>query len=151
MIDSVDGDQLRRLDELLAVPFPESEPGTDDASSGTNWHLCVLHETRDFWDPVPQEEMDTVVREITTMQDTLAAALTGRWGEPEIVDGYEWTQTGFAGTRVPTALDTLAWGDGLSIWRHPDLGRRVGLTVIQSDKELPLQLYAVVWEAPVSG
>src|SRR5262249_1963810 len=128
MIDSADGtldDHLRRLDELLAASFPESEQGTDDEGSGPNWHLRILHESRDFGDPVSQAEMDAVVREITTMQDALAAPLTGRWGDPELVDGYDWTQTGFGGTSAPAALDLLASGDGLAVWRHPDLGRRV--------------------------
>lgn len=124
---------MDHLDALVAAPFPAE-----------GHHLVVLRAGQDFWDAgldaveAADEEMEAALQE-------LAAALTTRWGPPEKIDLAPYLEA-----ETPEPITTLCMVAGsMLVWRRPEAGRWVALTVGQADREFPIELIAVVSDVPL--
>lgn len=115
---------------------------TGGSGDGPDFHLAELATSEDFRDD------DGTRRELAEEQyeaerDGLAALLTVRWGPPTELDLWPVLERSLAGESLPEPWSTLAnhtaevrlWSDG---------GRWIALGISQWDKELPLQLLALV-------
>ncbi|UNZ15952.1 hypothetical protein [Streptomyces sp. 891-h] len=152
-------DQLSVIDSLCALPFPEQEgkPGRDGRWSGPGYHLVVLRESQDFWDDRSEEVVEAAERELEADLAVLAATLTDRWGSPQTValwpylgfdtdDTYDTDDPG-PGSVAPEPFLFLSGVAGdMHLWRLPDSGRWLALTIGQADPEWPFQLLAAVGE-----
>ncbi|MGW1533792.1 hypothetical protein [Streptomyces aureus] len=147
------GEQLSVVDALIVQAFPEGKKDirTEHGWSGRGFHIGVLRETRDFWEDRSAEVVEPAVQELEDDLSVLAAALTGRWGEPTVVD--LWPYLGFDDPAYPDnepAPEPLSTLCGLAVtmqaWRMPSTGRWLGLTVGQADREFPFELLVAVGE-----
>lgn len=141
-------DELAVVDALLASPFPEAEWQDENRYSGPGHHLLVVHASRDFWDDPEEEVVWAAHREIEASFRALITALTARWGKPETVDLWSYQESAGRSRPVPKPIDELCMLAGsMQVWRRPEVGRWVALTIGQGDKELPFELLAAVGEA----
>ncbi|MFD3659089.1 hypothetical protein ACFWVF_00575 [Streptomyces sp. NPDC058659] len=118
---------------------------TGGSGGGPDFHLVELATSEDFRDDdgtrrEPAEEQYEAER------DGLAALLTVRWGPPTELDLWPVLERSLAGESLPEPWSTVcAHTPELRLWRD---GRRwIGLGISQWDKELPLQLIALVTTA----
>lgn len=139
-------DQLQVIDELLVRPFPVEETQDGFCSSGPRHHLSVLRASRDFWDDPDTEIVEAAEREIDVAFQSLASALTSRWGRPEPIDlgSYLWSEE----PAPEPMLQLSSLSSQMLIWRQWT-GRWAGLVVGQADREFPILLLAVVSDTPV--
>ncbi|SDG67090.1 hypothetical protein SAMN05421505_106203 [Sinosporangium album] len=112
-------------------------------SSGQRHHMCVLKAGRDFWDDRGEDVVEAAEEEIAAAFETLATALTLRWGRPEVVDLWPYVESEIAAPELISELCQLS--GKMSVW-HPGAGRWVALAVGQADPEFPIQLLAAVGE-----
>ncbi|MBO8185114.1 hypothetical protein [Streptomyces spirodelae] len=147
-------DQLSTIDSLCTLPFPEQEgkSGKDGRWSGPGYHMAVLRESQDFWDDRSEEVVEAAERELEADLAVLAATLTDRWGSPQVVDlwpylGFDTEATHDPDSVTPEPLLFLSGVAGdMRMWRLPDSGRWIALTIGQADPEWPFQLLAAVGE-----
>lgn len=152
------------VDDLLVLPFPQEDARAGDRHSGPGYHVHVLRASQDFWDDgldvvaAADEEMDVVFQ-------ALATVFTARWGEAETIDLWPYLQRALAQQPVidlvdqqtpveedpvPEPINQLCMLSGrMLLWRRPEAGRWVALTVGQQDRELPIELLAAVGEASI--
>ncbi|KOX16351.1 hypothetical protein ADL05_12570 [Nocardiopsis sp. NRRL B-16309] len=151
--------------DLLALPFPPVEETSEDRRSGPGFHVRVLRASRDFWDDADEEAVEAAEAEIDAALRGLAAVLTARWGEPEPIDLTPYPHSALDeqplvdpfGLRepgeqepVPEPISGLCMvSSTMLLWRRPDAGRWVSLTVGQQDREFPIELLAAVGDAPI--
>jgi hypothetical protein len=141
-------DELAVVDALLTLPFPEEEWQDEDRFSGPGHHVLVLRASQDFWDDPEVEVVRAAQREIEAGFRALVTTLTTRWGKPETVDLWPYLETGGGDGPIPQPIDELCMLTGsMQVWRHPQVGRWLALTIGQGDKELPFELLAAVGEA----
>jgi hypothetical protein len=153
------------VDDLLALPFPQEDVRDGDRRSGPGHHVQVLQASQDFWDDRGEDVVEAAEEEIDAAFQALVAALTERWGEPEPIDLSPYLERGLVqrpvidrlGHRTPPAPDPVPepinqlcmLSSTMLLWRRPESGRWVALTVAQADPEFPIQLLAAVGEAPI--
>ncbi|WP_406674923.1 hypothetical protein WBK31_13170 [Nonomuraea sp. N2-4H] len=145
-------DRLATIDHLLARPFPSQEerlapPGRTwegYRSSGPRSHVTCLAASQDFWDDRSEEAVEAAEDEIAAAFEALAAALTSRWGRPEVVDLWPYVEDEIAAPPEPVN-ELSTYSSKMSVWR-PGTGRWVALTVGQADPEFPIVLLAAVGE-----
>ncbi|MEU6866034.1 hypothetical protein ABZ924_22725 [Streptomyces sp. NPDC046876] len=126
-------EHLSSIEALLAQAAP-----TDDEP------IRVLRTSQDFWDDEDYQAWHAAEADMQSHLAALTTALTPRWGTPLTVDLFAYLQAGFDGEEPPAPLDELCrQATTLHAWPLPD-GRRLGLTIAQWDKELPMQLLAAV-------
>jgi hypothetical protein len=133
------------VDDLFSLPFPRDE--TPDRSGGPGYHLRVLRASQDFWDDRDEEIVEAAEEEIDAAFQALVTALTARWGDPETIDlePYLWSED-----PAPEPIIRLCQLSGsMLVWRRPEAGRWLALTVGQADPEFPIELLAAVGEAPI--
>ncbi|WP_431961708.1 hypothetical protein [Actinacidiphila sp. bgisy160] len=109
----------------------------------------MLQESQDFWEDRGEEIVEAAERDIEDARLALDAALTDRWGEPEVVDLWPYLGLDDAGPDVvaPEPMSFLCGVAGsVRVWRLPSTGRWLGLAVGQADPEWPVQLLAAVGE-----
>ncbi|MFI7011569.1 hypothetical protein [Streptomyces sp. NPDC050145] len=159
-------EQLSIIGTLLALPFPERETRTEAPRGwgGPGFHIAVLRQSRDFWDPPGPEAFTEAEEELEAALKELVTALTGRLGEPGTVDLFPYLgiydDTGNADEpaepldlapdldAVPEPLASLRnLAGSLHVWPVPSAGRWLGVTVGQADREFPYELLAAVGEA----
>ncbi|MEN3616011.1 hypothetical protein AAH979_41875 [Plantactinospora sp. ZYX-F-223] len=134
-------DQLAVIDALLARPFRAGDSGEAHLFSGAGYHLCHLQASRDFWEDRDEEVREGAQQEIETAFGHLAAALTARWGGPEIVR-IDWDDES-----APEPVSRLGMLTGeVQVWRRPEVDRWVGLAIGQADNEYPVELLVTVAE-----
>ncbi|MFC5646770.1 hypothetical protein [Kitasatospora cinereorecta] len=145
-------DRLSVIDRLSTLPFPltEERPGSDGTWGGPGYHLAVLRESQDFWEDRGEEIVEAAESEIEADLATLAAVLTGRWGEPESVDlspflGFDNPDPDFVAPEPLGSLSGLA--GAMQVWRLPSCDRWIALAIGQADPEWPIWLLAAVGEA----
>ena len=136
------------IDEDSAAPFPTKETSSGARVHGPGFHLAPLSVSRDFWDDRSAEVIETAEEGIEADRDEVAAALTERWGPPEVIDLEPYLEADLAGAEVPDPVGHLCSGVDLWVWLIPSTGRWVGLSVVQDDRELPFVLYAAVGGEP---
>jgi hypothetical protein len=134
------------VDDLLARPFPPEV--TPDRLSGPGYHVRVLRSSRDFWEDLGEEIVEAAEEEIGAAFQGVTTALTARWGRPETVDltPYLWSEE-----PVPGPIDHLCMlSSTMLVWRLPETGRWIALTVGQQDPEFPIELLAAIGEASLA-
>lgn len=129
------------IDEMLAGPFAgwDWAPGTSDHFTGR-----TLHASPELW----QVDAGVAAAWRATIDShlrALVAELAGPWGAPDAVDLSVVLQQGLEGNDVLPPVDHLSDVTGvLFLWREPGVDRWVGLAAAQADRELPVELIAVV-------
>ncbi|MGW5160028.1 hypothetical protein ACWEPN_31515 [Nonomuraea wenchangensis] len=150
-------DRLATIGRLLACPFPSEEEQVAPVgkawegyrSSGPRSHLCFLKASQDFWDDRSEAVVEAAEKEIAAAFEALAAALTSRWGRPEVVD--LWPDLGGESSPVPEPINELSnYSSKMSVW-YPGTGRWVALVVGQADPEFPILLLAAIGETSSLG
>ncbi|MFE3517725.1 hypothetical protein [Streptomyces sp. NPDC059166] len=145
---------LARVDDLLDLPFPAGEEGSEDddgRSSGPGHHLLILRAGPDYWDGRSPETVEPAEQEIEDGFSFLATELSGRWGEPRTVDLWPWLeQDEESGAVVPEPMAQLCnLAGSMQVWHLPGGARWIGLAVGQADPEWPIWLLAAVGEEAV--
>ncbi|MET7333837.1 hypothetical protein [Nonomuraea sp. NPDC005650] len=144
-------DQLAVVDGLLTRPFPSAEEQAVPAEgvwegyrrSGPGYHMCYLQASRDFWDDRSEDVVEAAEEEIAAAFESLASALTSRWGRPEKVDLVSYLEGEIEEVEPMGSVCQLT--DRMFVW-HPGQGRWVALAVGQPDREFPIVLLAAVGE-----
>lgn len=128
--------------DLVALDFPGEDMRDGVRSSGPGYHLCTLRASQYFWER-STEAWEAADAEIETALRELTAALTECWGVPETIelDPLQWYE--------PEPLSQLSQGATVVAWYRPEAGRWVGLTTLQGDVELPIELCVGVGEGPI--
>ncbi|MCQ4210883.1 hypothetical protein [Streptomyces longispororuber] len=144
-------EQLSVIDALIAQPFPD-RPGRSETWrgwGGPGYHVAVLRQSRDFWNPPGPEVFTAAEEEMEADLGALVAVLAGRWGGPTEVD--LWPLLGLDDPdcqdteEPPEPLASLCMVAGsLQLWQVPSAGRWLGLTIGQVDREFPYELLATV-------
>ncbi|GAB2506079.1 hypothetical protein [Nocardiopsis aegyptia] len=153
------------VDDLLTLPFPPVEQVSGDRRSGPRFHVHVLRASQDFWDDADEETVEAAEEEIDAALRGLVETLTARWGAPEPIDLTPYLHSALdeqplvdpLGLReareqdpVPEPIGRLCMlSSTMLLWRRPDAGRWVSLTVGQQDREFPIELLAAVGDAPI--
>ncbi|GAB3851160.1 hypothetical protein ACFPIJ_52740 [Dactylosporangium cerinum] len=138
-------DRLAIVDRLLAQPFPGEGTRDGSQSSGPGFHVYVLQASQEFWDDRSEEVVEPAQAEIDAAFQDLAAGLTARWGEPQVVDlePYLWSDDEVPEPMARLCMLTLR----LSVWRPPGTDRWVGLAVGQADAEFAIELLLATGDA----
>ncbi|MEU6341074.1 hypothetical protein ABZ883_09000 [Streptomyces sp. NPDC046977] len=144
------GDYLSLIDELLAGLFPETEADDANGYGGPHHRVCVLWNSRDFWDDDGQAWREAEADGRARL-DALIAALAPRWGAPVEIDLWPYLKAGIDGEEVPEPLFSLSqqFVSLQAAWPVRDRDRWLALAVGQADKELPFELLAAVGRGPV--
>lgn len=133
------------IDELLAQPFPGANFCNDTGYGGPEHRVRILRASQEFWDDDDGEAACAAEAELRAYLDALIAALTARWDEPLVVDLLPYLRASLEGEAVSEPINRLSRLAGsMQAWPHRDPGRWLGLAIGQGDKELPLELLAVV-------
>ncbi|MBA4861156.1 hypothetical protein H1V43_07120 [Streptomyces sp. PSKA54] len=127
---------VSRIDELLARPL----------NSDDDYHLVILHESRDF--APPNDDWDELMRTSEEFEEELgelAAALDARWGPHESMSMEDYSCMDPDDDELPPFFGELVesgyFGD-LLYWRVGD--RIVAASVGHEDKEQPVVLFTGV-------
>ncbi|MEV6209293.1 hypothetical protein [Kitasatospora sp. NPDC051914] len=133
------------VDELLAQPFPERHVSGTTGHAGPDHRVHFLKQSQDFWDDEDGRALIAADAEMQACLDALVAALAARWGDPISVDLRPYLKAGCEGEEVPEPIGFLSQLAGsMQAWPLPGTGRWLAIAVGQGDKELPLELVAVV-------
>ncbi|WP_406229574.1 hypothetical protein [Nocardia sp. NBC_01009] len=135
------------VEGLLTLGFPTEDARDGNRSSGPGHHVCVLRASQDFWNDRSEEVVEAAEEEIGAAFQELVTVLTARWGGPEAIDlgPFLWCEG-----PVPEPISRLCGLSGeMLVWRQPEAGRWVALTVGQGDPELPIELLVAVGEEPI--
>ena len=133
------------IDELIAHPFPETESHRDEVFSGPGFHMLTLRYSQEFWEDWSPEAVESALAEIESHRSSLATELAPQWGAPHNVDLWPLTQPGLGNAPGHTPIAYLSPIAGnMLLWRRPELKRWLGLALCQEDKELPIELVAVI-------
>ncbi|URM96308.1 hypothetical protein LUW76_19340 [Actinomadura madurae] len=138
-------DQLAIVDDLLTAPFRDQDEWTHGGFSGPGRHVVVLQASQDFWESRDSDVVEAAEAQIEAALQALVEVLTARWGTPDQVDlgPYLWSED-----PAPEPMGQLSQlGHDMLVWRPPETGRWVGLSVGQADPEFPIELRAAVADA----
>ncbi|MCD0485409.1 hypothetical protein LO771_24240 [Streptacidiphilus sp. ASG 303] len=143
--ESVLGEHLAAIDDLLSRPFPTESYRDAATDAGPSHHVLVLRQSQDFWEDSDGEASRQAYADMESHLEALISALTDRWGEPEAVDLWQYLTASFDGAAAPEPIDMLCQtAVTMQVWRQPEADHWVGLAIGQADKELPLELIAAV-------
>jgi hypothetical protein len=147
-------DALAVIDALLGYPFPPTARVTEWRGAGRerrsgpfgfstpNAHRVLLHESPDFFGDLRNSAAEeSIWAEFERHLRTLVSALSARWGEP---DGHISVDELIASGGPPVLLGAVwrAYASDVWVWHR---GRRsVWAGLRQEDRELPIELYAVI-------
>ncbi|WP_431961695.1 hypothetical protein [Actinacidiphila sp. bgisy160] len=136
---------LSLTETMIAQPFPEADVQDAGGYGGPGYRVRILRASQDFWDDPDGQAWERAERELRADLEALGATFTERWGEPREVDLWPCLRAGCEGEAVPEPYASLSGHVvGVRVWPLPERGRWLGLAVGQEDKELPLELVAVV-------
>ncbi|MES4889347.1 hypothetical protein [Streptomyces sp. NPDC096012] len=140
--------QLAVIDRLCARGFPAEHGRTDVGTGGPGYLIAPLQSGDDFPedDGAGREEAEA---QYEADRDALVERLTERWGPPRYFSLYsvlERTVEGGDGDGAEPWTGLSGHVPDVHLWRAPETDRWVALGVSRWDREMPLQLLAVVTE-----
>ncbi|MEU0396270.1 hypothetical protein ABZ208_26460 [Streptomyces sp. NPDC006208] len=134
---------LAAIDLLRSRPFPAERGRSDLGDSGPGYHLAALHTAADGM----AVRREAAVEQYEAECEALAGALSGRWGEAQLISLWSASVRSAAGEDVAAPWDELSHSAAsVYLWRVESHWIAVGLSRRAADDPLPYQLLAVVTE-----
>ncbi|MGW0362816.1 hypothetical protein [Streptomyces sp. NPDC002990] len=135
-------EHLDTIDRLRAREFPTDRERSGGRTSGPGYHLVELGRTGDFWDDDGSGRTEAA-DQIGAECGSLAQALTGRWGEPQMFSLTSTLDRALEGEAIAQPWHEMSnTTDHLRLWRAEE--QWVVAYVAQWDAEGPYLLMAGV-------
>ena len=138
-------DWLDAIDDALIRPFPTRQRRHVTGLGAPGQHELILQRSEEFWEERSAELFEAAEAEIEIARQELARELSGRWGAPETLVLEPYFKAVMADLPVPEVLAYLGtYAPDALIWRRPEAGRWLALSIMKQDTELPYELVAMV-------
>lgn len=109
---------------------------------GPGYSIAELQTSADYGD-ADGAAKEAIMAQYELDRNAVSALLTERWGNPDAVDLWSIAEQSMGGADIPEPWDSLSMHlVDVEVWRVN--GHWVALGISHQDKEMPLQLLAVV-------
>lgn len=136
---------LDAIDDALIRPFPEQRKRYEAGFSAPGQHEVILQCSEEFWQERSVGLFEAAEAQVESGRRELARELSARWGVPETFDLEPYFQAAMAGLPLPEPLAYLGtYAPDALLWRRPEQGRWLALSILKHDTELPYVLVAMV-------